>query len=94
MRTERMCSTVDDVMVGLDDCGRSVFGVMESFGQSCFSWVSLLLADEISFYENLEAIFCLQPPMIFLAFGNIENVSRVCLQIVEDCVFLLVLLLP
>ena len=27
--------------------------------------------------------------MIFLAFGNIENVSRVCLQIVEDFGFCL-----
>ena len=50
-------STVDDVMVGLDDCGRSVFGVMESFDQSCLGWISLLLADEISFYENLEVVF-------------------------------------
>ena len=46
-------------MVGLDDCGRSIFGVMESLGQMCFSWVSLLLAVEISFYENLEALFFL-----------------------------------
>jgi len=48
-------STVDDVMIGLDDCG--IFGVMESFDPSCLSWISLLLADEILFYEHLGAGF-------------------------------------
>ena len=70
------------------------FGVIGSFDQSCLGWISLLLADDISFYENLEAFFLLTTANDILGFWEHRKCEPSLPPNRGRLWFLLVLLLP
>ena len=90
-----MFDCIYDVMVGLDDCGRSIFGVMESFDPSCFSWVSLLLADDF-FFRSMKTwrLFLLTTANDILGFWKHRKREPSLPSNRGRLWFLLVLLLP